>query len=83
MTLPRLAAEALRTRHRDDSLRIVHPVDRMRLEQASAEGVLILTLTTPDGFEVSFSLQAADLLHIQQSIASWRLAIKRPHLVKN
>lgn len=83
MTLPRMATAALRARHRDDSLRIVYPVDRMRLEQAATEGTLILTLATPDGFEVSFSMQADDLLHIQQSIVPRNLAAVRPHLVKN
>ena len=83
MTLPRMATQALRARHRDDSMRIVYPVDRMKLEQASVEGVLILTMATPDGFEVSFSLHAGDLLQIQQAIVPRGPAAERPHLVKN
>ena len=83
MTLPRMATAALRAEHRDDSLRIVYPVERMRLEQAATEGTLILTLATPDGFEVSFSLQADELLHIQQSAVARDFTDERLHLVKN
>jgi hypothetical protein len=78
-----MATAALQARHRDASLRIVYPVDRMRLEQGSTEGTLILTLATPDGFEVSFSLQASDLQHIQQSVVPSELACERLRLVKN
>ncbi|MGL4965670.1 MAG: hypothetical protein ACRC67_30895 [Inquilinus sp.] len=83
MSLPRMATAALQARHRDASLRIVYPVGRMRLEQGSTEGTLILTLATPDGFEVSFSLQASDLQHIQQSAVPSELACERLRLVKN
>lgn len=54
MTLPRLASEALRRRHRDASLRLVYPLGTWRVE-ATPDGVQrILTLSTDDGFAVSF-----------------------------
>lgn len=56
MTLPKMMTEVLRARHHDESLRLVYPADMVRIEQASDPGKLILTLATPDGFEVSFAL---------------------------
>jgi hypothetical protein len=62
MTLPRLTAQALRAKYRDETLKVVYPVGGWSLHLA-ADGVhRILTLSTPDGFEVSFALgsDAAD-----------------------
>lgn len=54
MTLPRLASESLRRRHRDGSLRIVYPLGAWRLEATPDGARQILTLGTEDGFAVSF-----------------------------
>jgi hypothetical protein len=56
MTLPHAATKAIRARHRDDTVRLVFPLGDWKLEQAAGAGELILTLNTPDGFEVAFSL---------------------------
>jgi hypothetical protein len=56
MTLPRMVTQALRARHGDDSLRLVYAADNVRVEQSSDAKTAIVTLTTPDGFEVSFGL---------------------------
>jgi len=56
MTLPALASAALRAQSRDASLRIVYPLGTFRLESVAGEPYSILTLGTPDGFEVSFSV---------------------------
>lgn len=61
MTLPNLAAEALRLRFRDDTLRLVYPLAEWRLEAAQtgarqAGDQLILTLSTADGFAIAFAL---------------------------
>jgi hypothetical protein len=56
MTLPRMVTQMLRARHRDESLRLVYPADNVRIERASDAKTFIVTLTTPDGFEVSFGL---------------------------
>jgi len=55
MTLPRLLTFALKAQARDDSARFVFPLGSWRLE-AAVQSTLIMTLGTPDGFEVSFSL---------------------------
>lgn len=56
MTLPRMVTQTLRARHGDESLRLVYPADNVRIEQSSDAKTAIVTLTTPDGFEVSFGL---------------------------
>jgi len=56
MTLPGLAASALRARYRDPSLRVVYPLERFRLESRAGTNSYILTMATPDGFEVSFNV---------------------------
>jgi hypothetical protein len=56
MTLPRMMRQALRARSGDESLRLVYPADVIRIERSFDPKTYILTLTTPDAFEVSFSL---------------------------
>jgi hypothetical protein len=65
MTLPALANAALRAQHGDSSRRIVYTLDKFRLEAARGCGSRILTLKTPDGFEVAFALapETAEQLH--------------------
>src|ERR1700730_3455913 len=59
MTLPRLLTRALQTQHADDSLRAVFPLSDWRLETAARSRHLILTMKTPDGFEVAFSVSTS------------------------
>ncbi|QRG06609.1 hypothetical protein EZH22_27410 [Xanthobacter dioxanivorans] len=61
MTLPKMMTEVLRARHKDETLRLVYPAHMVRVEQASDPSTLILTLATPDGFEVSFALGGSHL----------------------
>jgi hypothetical protein len=56
MTLPHAASKAIRARHGDDTLRLVFPLGDWKLERAAGASELILTLNTPDGFEVAFSM---------------------------
>ncbi len=58
MTLPRLIEMSLRLRTGDPSLRHVYPVGDWCLEAATDEASLLLSLSTPDGFAVSFCLPA-------------------------
>ena len=60
MTLPRILQRALDARG-DGSSRVVQPLGAWRLEQAAGDGRLILTLTTPDGFAVTFALAPGEL----------------------
>lgn len=57
MTLPRMMRQALRAQYHDESLRLVYPADSIRFEYSSdPKKTVIVTLATPDGFEVSFGL---------------------------
>ena len=56
MTFPGLIEQALRRRYRNPSLRIVYPAESWELQQAADGSALILSLATPDRFQVSFSL---------------------------
>jgi hypothetical protein len=55
MTLPAIASSALRQADGDPSMRVAYPLSRFQIEQSS-DGSRILTIGTPDGFSVSFSL---------------------------
>src|SRR5882757_3039591 len=55
MTLPRLLSKALRQQTRNDTSRYVFSLGRWSIE-SSDQPCLIMTLTTDDGFEVSFGI---------------------------
>ena len=72
MTLPRMVTAAVQRLHRDRSLRIVYPVEKLCVELSSDLRTRILTLETPDGFNVSFSLseeQCGDIGDTKQRAA--------------
>jgi hypothetical protein len=56
MTLPHLLTQALKSRTGDASARYVFPLGRWTIEQSAEPGVLIFSLTTDDGFSVSFGI---------------------------
>ena len=64
MTLPDIVHRALRLRFRDESMRVVYPVGTWDVERGQTAGQLIVTLRTPDGFAVSFSLPALELVRM-------------------
>ncbi len=72
MSLPRMVEAALRNGHGDDSLRVVHPLDRYKIElgESTADGTqqYILTLETGGGFAVSFVASAELLASFARSI---------------
>ncbi len=55
MTLPQVLAKALQRRTQSRSSRYVFSLGRWSIE-SSDENSLIVTMATPDGFEVSFSI---------------------------
>ena len=55
MTLPRMASNAIKRAHNDPTMRITYPATDFQIE-LSPGNVRILTIGTPDGFTVSFSL---------------------------
>jgi hypothetical protein len=60
MTLPRLIDMSLRQRSGDASLRNVYSVGDWQVDAAAAGRSLLLALTTPDGFAVTFCLTLDD-----------------------
>jgi|SoiMethySBSTD1v2_1073268.scaffolds.fasta_scaffold266416_2 hypothetical protein len=61
MSMPEMMQQALRRRYRDPSLRLVYPLGNWHLETSTEPGKLILTLSTSDGFAVSFAVTAGEL----------------------
>jgi hypothetical protein len=60
MTLPELVSRALQAELSDDSVRAVFTLGGWRVESATSKGH-ILTMSTPDGFAVSFAVSTSDL----------------------
>jgi hypothetical protein len=56
MTIPRMLQDALRAKFSDGSLRMIHELGDWRVERAAGANASILSLTTPDGFEVTFAV---------------------------
>jgi hypothetical protein len=70
MTLPHVINRALRSRHRDNSFRLVFPLADWRLERISGDPRLILTLATDDGFEVSFAVGIVEIERMQETVSA-------------
>ncbi len=56
MTIPRMLRHALQARFGDGSLRMIHELGDWRVERALDADASILSLTTTDGFEVTFAV---------------------------
>lgn len=70
MTLPHLLSEAIKARYRDPTLRYVFPLGGSAVEEATGGDAAILSLKTPDGFEVSFAVQPAALAKLADQCSS-------------
>jgi hypothetical protein len=70
MTLPAIQTQALRAAHQDPSLRVAYPAERWTLERAAEDGCLLLTLMTPDGFQVCFSLDPDAVADMARTVES-------------
>jgi hypothetical protein len=68
MTLPSAIERALRARHGDHTLKVVYPMGGWSLHTAAGSQGMILTITTPDGFSVSFALTQADASNLATSL---------------
>src|SRR5262245_31827293 len=64
MTLPEVQKRSLRARFRDNTMRVVYPVGSWDVERSAIAGSVVVTLRTQDGFAVSFSLPALELLRM-------------------
>jgi hypothetical protein len=56
MKIPRMLRQALEARFADGSLRMIHELGDWRVERAVGADASILSLATPDGFEVTFAV---------------------------
>jgi hypothetical protein len=56
MTIPRMLRQALEKQFADGSLRMIHELGDWRVERAAGADAFILSLATPDGFEVTFAV---------------------------
>ena len=68
MTMPCIAAEALRKRHGEEDMRLVYPLGDWSLSTTESETHLILTLGTPDGFRIAFAIEAGDVARITSTM---------------
>ena len=55
MTMPTIASSAVKRAHGDPRMRITYPAEEFQIEKGP-DDLRILTIGTPDGFNVSFSL---------------------------
>jgi hypothetical protein len=80
MTLPRIARQALRRHHGDDSLRLVYPAGSWLIEGDIAQPeTLIVTLSTVDGFEVSFSIDPPKLRAMEDTLGEASVRCETVH----
>ena len=69
MTLPQMVTAAVQRHRNDPSARLVYPLAESKMELGTDLSTRILTLTTPDGFTVSFALTDAQFSDLAQSHA--------------
>jgi hypothetical protein len=72
LTIPKIACEALRGLYNDASLELVHIVDSWQVRSAPGRRVL-LTLTTPDGFSISFSISSRELGELAEAAVEYEV----------
>ena len=70
MTLPEMVRRSLRRRFHDDTMRVVYLVGSWEVEKSPQPAAVIVTLRTPNGFQVSFGLAALELLRMATRSAS-------------
>lgn len=80
MTLPALIERTLRARYSDETLKLVYPTGRWSLQRPRDSDQTILTLSTPDGFAVAFSLSRRDAGGLAASLAASEHAAPAPKL---
>jgi hypothetical protein len=55
LTLPRMINKVVQKRGNNPDLRVVYPLEALRVERVPDHRTRILTLKTPDGFDISFT----------------------------
>lgn len=67
LLIPRILRRALRARG-NHSARVVQPLGAWSLERTAGSGCLILTLSTPAGFDVAFSVAPHQLAAMNEAV---------------
>ncbi len=70
MALPDMMRRALQVQHGDPSLRLVYPAVGWEVESSTQPGTVILTLRTPDNFDVSFAVTQNDLQELAAAVSN-------------
>jgi len=78
MTLPGLLQEAVRARHKDESLRYVFSLGSWTLETTPEANTLILSLATTDGFTASFALSRPAVSDLAATLSDESVASVAP-----
>ena len=78
LTIPRMLHAALRARG-NRSARMVQPLGGWSLERAADSGCLILTLSTPAGFDVAFAVAPQQLAAMSEAADSAANSTGLPH----
>jgi len=82
MTIPRMLREALAARLDGGALRMIHPLGDWRVERAMGADASLLSLATPDGFEVTFALATPEADRLGEMLRySAEAAAMRPPVV--
>lgn len=68
MTLPILISQAIRAQFKDESFRLVFPLAGWDIETSTCGEGLILTLRTPDGFNVAFGVDPEAIRQMQYCV---------------
>lgn len=72
VTLPKLIESAEQRRRSDSSVRLVFKLSRLNIDLSTDRETRIVTLTTSDGFSVSFGLSDAQCREIAQASGELR-----------
>jgi hypothetical protein len=76
MTLPQLLTTAVKTRTRDDAARYVFGLGGWSIESGGNRDCLIVTLTTSDGFQVSFGASSDAFRVLGSALQQERMAAR-------
>ena len=83
MTIPRMLNQALETRFPEGSLRMIHELGDWRVERAIGADAAILSLVTPDGFEVTFSVATPQADRLGQTLRHAATTRTKPAITVN
>lgn len=71
LTLPRMIDRVVQKHSNNPGLRVVYPLETFRVEMAPDGQTRILTLKTPDGFDVSFTADPDKYREIYQTVGKY------------